>query len=66
MIWIRLIVMALGFLLGIYYWMLIAHIWGPISFTNRNITFGRCLIPFYYWIASTDEPKKKRKSKRRK
>jgi proteasome lid subunit RPN8/RPN11 len=27
-------------------------------FTNRDITFGRCLVPFYYWIASTEEKPK--------
>ena len=28
---------------------------GIIQFTNRKMRFYRVLIPFYFWIASTNE-----------
>ena len=56
MIWIRIFVMLFATMLAIYYAMLILQCFTPwFRFTNRDITFGRCLVPFYYWIASTDE-----------
>ena len=51
MIWIRLIITILVLTALVYYAMLILHCFGLIKFTGRRITFGRCIVPFYYWIA---------------
>ena len=59
MIWIRVFVPLIVGLMGIYYGMLILQcLTSWFKMTNREITFGRCLIPFYYWIAPTEEKKK--------
>lgn len=59
MIWIRLFIPLIVCLIGIYYGMLILQcLTSWFKMTNREITFGRCLIPFYYWIAPTEEKKK--------
>lgn len=59
MIWIRIFVMLFVILMAIYYGMFILQCFTSwFKFTNREITFERALIPFYYWIASTDEPSK--------
>lgn len=56
MVWIRIFIVLLVGLMGIYYGMLILQcLTSWFKMTNRNITFGRCLIPFYYWIAPVDE-----------
>ena len=60
MIWIRFTTFIFSILLGIYYIMLIGHLMDKIKFTRRKLTFIRCVIPFYYWIASVDEPKQKK------
>lgn len=59
MIWIRIFIPIFCALLGIYYGMVLLQCFTPwFRFTNRDITFGRCLVPFYYWIASTEEKPK--------
>lgn len=59
MIWIRVFVPLIVGLMGIYYGMLVLQcLTSWFKMTNREITFGRCLIPFYYWIAPTEEKKK--------
>lgn len=59
MIWIRVFVPLIVGLMGIYYGMLILQcLTSWFKMTNREITFVRCLIPFYYWIAPTEEKKK--------
>lgn len=63
MIWIRLISIAFAILYAIYYVMLISQLFGAFKFTNRKFTFGRCLVPFYYWIAPQDEKRKTTKNK---
>lgn len=61
MIWIRLFVGVIVFLLLIYYVMVVLQSYGIIEFTKRNINVGRGLIPFYYWfVSSTPKPEKKR------
>lgn len=56
MIWIRLLVPLFVGLMGIYYGMLILQcLTSWFTMTHREITFGRCLIPFYYWIAPVEE-----------
>ena len=63
MIWIRLFIILFFGLMGIYYGMLVLQcVTSWFVMTNREIRFGRCLVPFYYWIASTEEPKSKRTS----
>lgn len=34
-----------------------------ISFTNRKLTFFRTIVPFYFWIANTNEKPKSKKVK---
>jgi len=59
MIWIRLILTLVIMLMAIYYVMLLFQcVTDWFKFTNRKITFKRCLIPFYYWIAPINEGKK--------
>lgn len=59
MIWIRIFIILFVGLMGIYYGMLVLQcLTSWFKMTNRNITFGRCLIPFYYWIAPVDEHKR--------
>ena len=59
MVWIRIFMMVFVALLAIYYVMLIFQcLTSWFRFTNREITFGRMITPFYYWIAPTDEKKK--------
>ena len=61
MIWIRLLIVLIIPLLAVYYGMLILQCFSEkFAFTRRKIKFGRCLIPFYYWIAPVDERKTKK------
>lgn len=56
MIWIRIFIILVVGLMGIYYGMLILQcLTSWFKMTNREITFIRCLIPFYYWIAPVNE-----------
>ena len=56
MIWIRIFIILFVGLMGIYYGMLILQcLTSWFKMTNREITFVRCLIPFYYWIAPINE-----------
>jgi len=54
----RLLVLAIVFLYFMYYLTLMVQFLHIISITNRKITFARCLIPFYYWIAPMNEREK--------
>lgn len=59
MIWIRIFILLIVGLMGIYYGMLILQcLTSWFKMTNREITFVRCLIPFYYWVAPVDEHKR--------
>lgn len=63
MIWIRIFITVILFLMAIYYAMLILQCFTSwFKMTNRNITFGRCIVPFYYWIAPVEERKTNRTS----
>ena len=63
MIWIRIFITVILFLMAIYYAMLILQcLTSWFRMTNRDITFGRCILPFYYWIAPVEERNKKRTS----
>lgn len=42
----------------IYLIMALGHAFGLLKITNRKITVGRMLVPFYYWIAPNDEKSK--------
>ena len=55
MIWFRLLTLLVIYIAIAYYAMVLLHCLGMIKFTNRKITFGRLIIPFYYWIAPTNE-----------
>ncbi len=61
--WFRLLIMVVVALLAIYYLMVILQLFGILSMTNRKFTFTRCITPFYYWIASVEEPKKPTKKR---
>ncbi len=63
MIWIRLLVGVIFFLLLLYYASVVMQNYGVIEFTKRPITFGKGLIPFYYWIASSTPKKVKKRVK---
>lgn len=63
MIWRLFIVLVLLAYL-VYILTVIAHIIGLTNTTNRKITFGRLLVPFYYWIVTS--PEKSTKSQKSK
>lgn len=58
MIYSRLIAAVLTVLLMAYYVMIVLHLFKVIKITNRDVTFGKALIPFYYWIVSQNKEKK--------
>lgn len=59
MIWIRIFLTVIIFLMAIYYGMVILQCFTSwFRMTNRKITFARCLVPFYYWVASVEEKDK--------
>lgn len=51
------IVIVLFVLYILYLIMALGQAFGIIKFTNRKITTGRMLIPFYFWIVPSDEKK---------
>ncbi len=51
----RIVISVITFAYLIYVIMVLGQAWNLIKFTNRKITVKRMLIPFYYWIASTNE-----------
>ena len=52
----RLLIMLAVILYVIYYVTVICQfLLGIIQFTNRKMRFYRVLIPFYFWIAPTNE-----------
>ena len=42
-----------------YLLMTFGQAFGFSQYTNRKITVGRMLIPFYYWFAPSSEKRKK-------
>lgn len=56
--WYRLIIELLIVLYFIYIITILLQLYGIVSFTNRKMTFKRMIIPFYYWIAPTNENSK--------
>lgn len=59
MIWIRLFIPLLVGLMVIYYVMVALQCFTNFKMSNRKITMGRCLVPFYYWIAPVNEKKRR-------
>ena len=55
MIWIVIFRMVIAITLLLYYTHLIVHLLGICEMTYRRITFLRCAIPFYYWIADPNK-----------
>lgn len=37
-------------------------LFNAIHFTNRKMSLLRAIIPFYFWVASTNEKEKEKKS----
>lgn len=71
MIWLRLLMLFLGFLLFSYYLSVALHLMGVIKITSLTVTTKRALCPFYLWT-NAGEPKpeevktiKKKPSKKR-
>lgn len=52
MIYSRLVMIALIVLLIIYYVMVVLHFFGVIKITNKDMSFNKAMIPFYYWMVS--------------
>lgn len=63
MVWRLFIVLVLLVYL-VYIFTVLAHIMGLANTTNRKITFGRLLVPFYYWLVTS--PEKSTKSQKSK
>ena len=51
----RIIIVAALLLYIIYYITVIFQFLGLIKMSNRTPSLIRCLIPFYFWIASNDD-----------
>ena len=48
----------------VYYSMVLGQfLFNIIFFTNRKLTFFRTIVPFYFWIANTNEKPKRKKIK---
>ena len=56
MIWLRLLMFFLGFLLFGYYLTIALHLLGVIKITSLTVTAKRALCPFYLWT-NAGEPK---------
>lgn len=52
MIYARIILGAFILLASIYYAMVLGQLFGVCKITQRQITFTKLCIPFYYWIVS--------------
>lgn len=50
MIYYRLLITAIIVLAALYYIMVVLHCFKVIKLTEKDITFLKCVIPFYYWI----------------
>lgn len=50
MYFFRLILVTFLFLLFAYYISLALHLFGVITFTEKEITGKKLIIPFYYWF----------------
>ena len=52
----RLLIMLAVILYVIYYTTVVCQfLLGIMQFTNRKMKFYRALIPFYFWVAPTNE-----------
>lgn len=51
----RIIIVVALLLYIIYYITVILQFLGLIKMSNRTPNIIRCLIPFYFWIASSDD-----------
>jgi len=50
------IIIIVALLLYIIYYITIAlQYFGLVKISNRDFTFIRCLIPFYFWIAPNED-----------
>lgn len=59
----RIIIVVAVLLYIVYMLMALSQSFGLVKFTNRKITVGRMLVPFYYWFAPTNEKQPKTKIK---
>ena len=58
MIWLRLVISIIFFLMLVYYALVVLQSFGVLEFTSETITFKKGIIPFYYWLKKehTDKP----------
>lgn len=59
----RFLIAILIVLYFVYFILLLLHLAGLITMTNRKVRLWRIIIPFYYWIAPVNERKKKTTNK---
>lgn len=52
MLWIRLLIGILFFLMLVYYMLVVLQCFGILEFTEESISFKKGIIPFYYWFHS--------------
>lgn len=52
MIYARIILGALTLLIAVYYAMVVGQLFGAWKITQRQFTFTKLCVPFYYWIVS--------------
>lgn len=53
--WRLLIILAILLYIIYYITVICQFLFGIIRFTNRKMRFYRALIPFYFWVAPTNE-----------
>ena len=52
MLYARILLVALIPMLVVYYLFCVGQLFGLLKFTQREINFGKAMIPFYYFIKS--------------
>lgn len=53
--WRLLVILTIVLYITYYVSVIYQFLFGIIHFTNRKMKFYRALIPFYFWIAPTNE-----------
>ena len=53
--WRLLVILTIVLYVTYYISVIYQFLFGIVQFTNRKMKFYRALIPFYFWIAPTNE-----------